>query len=175
VPTHFQIDLVEGEPIQELDPDDDDTYHRQNRHIAHIIVSEDEARSGGPGTAQDETYRSEGCAVAYTDISFDPGTGSSEAVVSVSDADGCEEITISLVGYKLPDGTTGWIPDRAEEQELKDSVTLTLEPGDEVTLTIDVMDEGDASASIAAPLGLSVFGTGAVGAGIVLFGRRKDP
>jgi hypothetical protein len=42
-------------------------------------------------------------------------------------------------GYKFPDGTTGWDRDRAEEQKLRNSTTVTLYPGDEEVLTIDVM------------------------------------
>jgi hypothetical protein len=175
VPTHFQIDLVEGEVLQQLDPDEGDTYHKQDRFITALIISEEENQKGGPGTPMSRTYRSDGCEVTYSWLSFDNTTGESQVAVSVSDVDGCEEITLSYAGYELPDGTTEWDGDRAEEQELKDSVTMTLEPGDEETFTVDVMDEGGASASITAPAGWSLLGTGAVGVGIVLFGRRKDP
>jgi uncharacterized cupredoxin-like copper-binding protein len=176
VPTHFQIDLVEGEVLQQLDPDEGDTYHKQDRFITALHVNETGDRSGGRTAHEGGTYQSDGCEVTYSRLSFDPDTGVSEVSVSVSDVGGCEEITLSYAGYELPEGTTGWDPDRAEEQELKDSVTVTLEPGDEETFTIDVMDEGDTSASAAAPGEGSLLGTGALGAVIVLFGRpRTDP
>jgi len=172
-PDYFQIDLVQGEVIQQLDPDKGDTYHKQDRFITALIISEEESQRGGPGSPMSRTYRSNGCEVTYSWLSFNSTTGESQVVVSVSDVDGCEEITLSYAGYELPDGTTDWDPDRAEEQELKDSVTMTLEPGDETTFTVDVIDEDDASASVAALAGWQLLGTGAFGVGIVLFGHRR--
>lgn len=140
-PDAFQLDLVQGEVIQQLDPDEGDTYHKQNRFLTATHVIEDESRDGGPGSDMSRTYRSDGCEVAYSRLSFHPDTGVSEVAVSVSDVDGCEGITLSYAGYELPDGTTGWVPERAEEQELRDYVTVTLQAGDEMTLTVDVIDE----------------------------------
>jgi hypothetical protein len=60
-------------------------------------------------------------------------------VVAATDTGGCESITLSYPGYELPDGTTGWDVDRAEDQKSKDSVTVTLQASDEDVLTTDVM------------------------------------
>lgn len=146
-PDAFQLDLVEGGVIQRLDPDEGDTYHKQDRFITALHITEDERRWGGSGSPMGRTYRSNGCEVAYGHLSFHPDTGVSEVAVSVSDVGGCEGITLSYAGYELPDGTTGWDGDRAEEQDLKDSVTVTLQPGDEELLTVDVISEGTSSAS----------------------------
>jgi hypothetical protein len=102
------------------------------------------------------TYQSNGCAVTYSWLSFDNTTGVSEVAVSVSDAGGCEGITLSYVGYEFPDGTTSWDPERADEQELKDSMTVTLQPGEEEVLTVDVMPDEQTAASIGAPAGIGL-------------------
>jgi hypothetical protein len=138
-PDAFQIDLVEGEPIEQLDPDAGDTYHRQDRFIVALQITEEERQSGGPGSPMTRTYQSDGCEVTYSWLSFDNTTGESQ--VSVSDAGGCEGITLSYVGYELPDGTTSYERARADEQELKDSVTRTLGVGDTATFTVDVIAE----------------------------------
>lgn len=135
----FQLDLVEGEVLPQLDPDAGDTYHKQDRFITALHVTEDERRWGGPGSPMGRTYRSNGCEVAYGHLSFHPDTGVSKVAVTVTDVGGCAGITLSYAGYELPDGTTGWDGDRAHEQDLKDSATVTLHPGEEEILTIDVM------------------------------------
>jgi hypothetical protein len=135
----FQFDLVEGDVLLRFDPEEGDTYHGQDRFIKALHITENEQRGGGPGSAMDRTYQSNGCEVAHGRLSFQPDTGVSQVAVSVSDIGGCEGITLSYAGYELPDGTTGWDRDRAEEQKLKDSTTVTLHPGDEEVLTIDVM------------------------------------
>ncbi|MFC6943242.1 CARDB domain-containing protein, partial [Salinirubellus sp. GCM10025818] len=140
-PAYFQFDLVEGEVIEQLDPDEGDTYHKQDRFIMALIISEDEQQRGGAGTPMHRTYQAEGCEVTYSWLSFDNTTGQSQVAVSVADAGGCEGITLSYAGYELPDGATGWDADRAEEQELKDSITVTLNPGEEEVLTVDVTPE----------------------------------
>jgi hypothetical protein len=155
-PDAFQIDLVEGEPIAVLDPDAGDTYHKQDRFIVALQITEEERQSGGPGSPMTRTYQSNGCAVTYSWLSFDNTTGESQVAVSVSDVDGCEEITLSYVGYELPDGTTSWDPERADEQELEDSMTVTLQPGEEEVLTVDVTPDEQTAASIGAPAGIGL-------------------
>lgn len=142
-PDAFQFDLVEGEVLLRFDPDEGDTYHGQDRFIKALHITEDEQRQGGPGSAMDRTYQSNGCEVAHGRLSFQPDTGVSQVAVSVSDVGGCEGITLTYAGYELPDGTTGWDRDRAEEQELKDSTTVTLHPGEERVLTVDVIVEDE--------------------------------
>jgi hypothetical protein len=155
-PDAFQIDLVEGEPIAVLDPDAGDTYHKQDRFIMALQITEEERQGGGAGSPMTRTYQSNGCAVTYSWLSFDNTTGVSEVAVSVSDAGGCEGITLSYVGYEFPDGTTSWDPERADEQELKDSMTVTLQPGEEEVLTVDVMPDEQTAASIGAPAGIGL-------------------
>lgn len=135
----FQIDLVEGPVISRLNPDEGDTYHKQGRFITAIHVTEDERRSGGGEESMGRTYQSNGCEVTYSQLSFNPDTGVSEVRVAISDIGGCEEISLSYAGYELPSGTDGWDGNHADQQELKDSATVTLHPGDEEVLTIDVM------------------------------------
>ncbi|MDX1745942.1 MAG: hypothetical protein R3324_08395, partial [Halobacteriales archaeon] len=135
-PDAYQLDLVEGEVIEQFDPDEGETYHKQDRFISATHVMEDEERE--PASHLGRTYRSGGCEVAFSRLSFNPTSGESQVTVGVSDVDGCEGITLTYAAYELPDGTTEWISDRAHEQELKDHVTVTLEPGEEITLFVNV-------------------------------------
>ena len=144
-PDAFQIDLVQGAVIEQFDPDEGITYHKQDRFITALHITGDEDHAGGPGSPMSRTYQSDGCEVTYSWLSFNSDTGESQVVVSVSDVEGCEGITLSYAGYQLPDGSSGW-DSRADEQELKDSVTVTLQPGDEETLTIDVTPSETSSA-----------------------------
>ena len=155
-PDYFQIDLVEGEPIQQLDPDAGDTYHRQDRFVVALTISEDESQGGGAGSPMTRTYQADGCEVTYSWLSFDNTTGESQVAVSVSDAGGCEGITLSYAGYEFPDGTTSWDAERADEQELRDSMTVTLQPGEEDVLTVDVTPDEPAVTSISAPVGIGL-------------------
>jgi Mg-chelatase subunit ChlD len=148
-PDAFQIDLVQGEVLQRLNPEAGDTYHKQDRFIIALQITENERQRGGPGTPMTRTYQSDGCEVSYSWLSFDNTTGVSQVAVSVSDAGGCEGITLSYAGYELPDGTTEYQQDRADEQELKDSVTRTLNAGDNTTFTVDVIDEEAATFEVA--------------------------
>jgi hypothetical protein len=148
-PTHYQIDFVEGEPIERLNPETGDTYHRQDRFITALHVAEDDSSRGGPGggpgylprLTYPSNYSSDGCKIHYTWRSFNGNTGKSRVDAMVEDVGGCEEITLTYAGYELPEGTTGWDADRADEQELKDSMTRTLAPGDEMTFIVYVFDE----------------------------------
>ncbi|MFC6939159.1 hypothetical protein ACFQE8_04175 [Salinirubellus sp. GCM10025818] len=155
-PDAFQIDLVEGEPIQQLDPDAGETYHKQDRFIVALQITEEERQGGGAGSPMTRTYQADGCEVTYSWLSFDNTTGVSEVAVSVSDAGDCEGITLSYVGYEFPDGTTSWDAEHADEQELKDSMTVTLQPGEEAVLTVDVTPEEPTAASISAPAGIGL-------------------
>ncbi|MFC6939162.1 hypothetical protein ACFQE8_04190 [Salinirubellus sp. GCM10025818] len=155
-PAAFQIDLVEGEPIQQLDPETGETYHKQDRFIVALQITEEENQSGGPGSPMTRTYQADGCEVTYSWLSFDNTTGESQVAVSVSDAGGCEGVTLSYVGYEFPDGTTSWDAEHADEQELKDSMTVTLQPDEEAVLTVDVSPEEPTAASISAPAGIGL-------------------
>ncbi len=155
-PAAFQIDLVEGEPIQQLDPETGETYHKQDRFIVALQITEDENQSGGPGSPMTRTYQADGCEVTYSWLSFDNTTGESQVAVSVSDVDGCEGLTLSYVGYEFPDGTTSWDAEHADEQVLKDSMTVTLQPGEEAVLTVDVTPDEPTAASISAPAGIGL-------------------
>lgn len=133
----YQLDLVEGEPIEQFAPDEGRTYHKQDRFINGKFV-DDEAVNHGPATPH--TYHTEECVVEYSGFGFDPDTGEASTIVEVRETDGCTEVTLTLAGYELPEGETGWNPDRIEDQELRDADTLTLEPGERVELVINVTE-----------------------------------
>jgi hypothetical protein len=135
VPTHYQVDFVEGEPIEQFDLSEGRTYHGEGRFISNNVVSDDNEPADSEPVG---TYESVGCEVSYSDISYNASTGEAVITVSVADDGSCAGITLSLAGYELPEGENTWTLDNAEDQELTDFETVTLEAGEDATLTIDV-------------------------------------
>jgi hypothetical protein len=134
---HYQIDLVEGEPIEQFDLSEGRTYHGEGRFVSNEFVSDD------PEPASDDpvgSYESEGCVVRYSDVAYDPATGVAVITVSVADSADCEGLTLSLAGHELPRGENAWTPENAEDQELADAETVTLAAGESATLTVNVDD-----------------------------------
>jgi hypothetical protein len=131
---------VQGEPIQDLGSDETAFYHAQGRMISYLTVTESGTETGGahsrPPAGETMTYASEGCLVTYDRIGFDPETGTAMVNVTVTDDGGCEDITLSFVGYELPGGTTYFEKERASEQELVGAATVTLSPGDDQLLVV---------------------------------------
>jgi hypothetical protein len=81
-----------------------------------------------------------GCMVSYTPVSYDGQSGEVTLSVSVADDTDCESVTLTLAGYELPGDDTTFVRENADGQELVDSVTVTLEPGQSGTVTIDLDD-----------------------------------
>jgi len=137
----FQADLAFGEPIQDLGENEDAFYGRQGRLIQAVSLLEDGTYTDTFRTPpQGETAESVpgDCTVEYSAIEYDSDTGDVTADVALpADAD-CESVTVTLAIYELPDGTVQFQRDRADEQQLVDSQTVELSPGESKTLTINV-------------------------------------
>ncbi|ESP89362.1 alpha-L-arabinofuranosidase [Candidatus Halobonum tyrrellensis] len=124
----YQLDFVVGDPETELGESDDDFYGRQERLVqyAHAerdaVLDRDTWINSLPEDVRD--------AVTADPIEVEDGTAS----VSVTVTEG-EELTLSLVGYTLPDGEFSF--ETADEQTVVGSSTATLGAG-EHTLEIDV-------------------------------------
>lgn len=139
--TAYQFDLAFGEVIHDLGEDEDAFYGVQNRLVEAQNnldrgVETHEYNAPDVGTAKAEY---DGKQVEYTDFEYDATTGE-VTVRATLDADARGAVTMTLAAYELPDGTTEFYRPRADEQVLLDYRTVTLEPGETTTLTVDVDD-----------------------------------
>ncbi|MFC7156474.1 hypothetical protein ACFQPA_13575 [Halomarina halobia] len=134
----YQVDLAYGEPIQNLGDSEDAFYGAQGRLITAASMTEDGEFTRTFRTAHGEHRTAEHgeCSVSYGEYDYDPETG--VLSVDVSAGQDCDGVTLSLAGYELPDGTQEFVRDRADEQELVDSQTVTLDAGENATLEIDL-------------------------------------
>lgn len=138
----YQVDLDVGEVIENLGADEESFYNSDGSLIqARNFHESGNATHSYETPDHDRTARA---AVAngtlrYDAISFDGETGRATVNVSLS-ADADESVTLTFAVYELPDGTFEYQRDRADEQALLDHVTVTLEPGDSRTLTVDTDD-----------------------------------
>ena len=141
-PTHYQIDLAAGDPIENLSADT--LYAGQDRLVQFAHGDTDDGLTQRGSAWANESIRE--CIDREGLIRADDGT----AEVTVTLADGCENVTMSLVSYTKP--TAGFSPETADRQELYDATTRTLGPG-EHTLTVTLpdadTDDDDAEASLA--------------------------
>ncbi len=131
---YYQVDLVRGEPLEELGPaDSDNFYSDQARLIQHMHGSTEDpvTRRGRPSTLDSDTSE----CVADETMEVDGDTAS----VTVTVEEGCE-LTVSMVSYDKPDA--GWSREMADQQELIDSTTKTLGPGTH-ELTVELPTETD--------------------------------
>lgn len=117
----YQVDLVVGEPIENLDGTTGDTYTKQERLLEAFCVCSDEDAEAEPGESS-----AQGCDVEWASLEFDED--SEEATVSVtlvsSESDDCE---ISLVGYRVPEDSS--CGNNLPEQEFVTADTNTIEEG----------------------------------------------
>ncbi|MWG33831.1 heparinase II/III family protein [Halomarina oriensis] len=113
--SHYQVDLVTGEPEEQLGETPDDFYSDQGRLVRYVHGHGDSVTAHGGNGVTD--------CVDSDAITVDGGTAS----VSLSVGESCEE-TLSLVSYAKPG--SGFDRERASEQELVDAVTVTVGPGD---------------------------------------------
>ncbi|WP_254536368.1 hypothetical protein [Halomarina litorea] len=137
----YQVDLAFGEVIYDLGSDENAFYGRQGRLVQAVSFVEDGTytdaflRPDGTATASNDE-----CAVEYGAITYDETTGTAQVQVSLAEDADCESVTMTLAGYELPEGTTEFQRSVADQQELVDHVTVTLERGDSQTLTVDLDD-----------------------------------
>ena len=138
----YQVDLDVGEVIENLGADEESFYNSDGSLIqARNFHERGNATHSYKTPDHDATAREDVAngTLRYDAISFDGETGQATVNVSLSaDADGA--VTLTFAVYELPDGTFEFQRDRADEQELLDYVTVTLEPGESRTLTVDTDD-----------------------------------
>lgn len=128
----FQVDLVQGHDLK--DPLDSTGYSGEGRLINWIWGEENQ------NTAEDaldyEPFESGGCTVE-TASGVELDYANSQASVDVQADCTDDQVDLALVAYCAPcDGTLGWDPDRASEQEIFDQDTATI--SDTGTLTVDL-------------------------------------
>lgn len=143
--TYYQVDLVVGEPIEQLGPNGTDNFYSDQGRLVrylHGSSAEPEQRNGTTGTL-DAEYAS--CFERHS-ISSDGET----ATATFRLAQGCS-LNVTLVSYEKPG--PGYDRDRAPQQEFVDSQTLELGPGIHV-LTVDVpmSEPGDEAGALHAGL-----------------------
>ncbi|WP_246987474.1 hypothetical protein [Halorientalis marina] len=142
---YFQVDLVGGGPLQELDRETDDTYNEQDRLLEAFDVSS-EGNVSDPDDPSVFTYSGdqktasvdgEDCTVSWGTFSFD-GSGPTVSVDATLDSTTATsgECDVTLVAYELPDGDTEATPDNLSEQTLVDSQTETLSEGQESNFAV---------------------------------------
>ncbi|WP_226023018.1 CARDB domain-containing protein [Halomicrobium salinisoli] len=131
---YYQVDLVRGEPMENLGPaDSDNFYSDQARLIQHAHGSTEDpvTRRGRPSTLASDTAE----CVADETIEVHGDTAS----VTVTVEEDCE-LTVSMVSYDKPGA--GWDREMADQQELIDATTKTLGPGTH-ELTVELPAESD--------------------------------
>ncbi|MFC6837367.1 hypothetical protein [Halomarina ordinaria] len=135
----YQVDLAYGEAIEDLGESDDAFYGTQGRLISAASMTEDGDLTRTFRTAHGDDTRTVDhgeCAVSYGAYHYDADSG--VLTVDVVADEECEDVTLTLAGYELPAGTEEFDRDRADEQELADHNTVTLDGGEHTTLEIDL-------------------------------------
>ena len=133
----YQIDLATGEVIEDLGEDDDAFYGTQGRLLQAKSLTADGELTRSHGVPQGMAMADD---LRYGAISYDAETGEATVTVSLAD-DASNNATVTLAAYELPGETIEFQRDRADGQELVAHRTVTLSPGDSITLTIDL--DGD--------------------------------
>lgn len=138
----FQLYVVEGEPIEQFDPDSGDTYTAQNRLIEEFFVcfgqEATDTASGGEEvtvTVDDGFGGQKECTFSWDSFDFDGAVATvTLTLVEVSGSSRCQA---SFAGYLLPEGVRDE-PGDIEEQEFRTSETVTLEEGESTTLRLNL-------------------------------------
>lgn len=147
--TAYQLDLAVGEVIERLGVESDDGrvpfYGAQGRLLQATTLLEDgtvtsEFRVPDDEVTRDDAGRTE-CAVTHEAVEYDPETGTVTATVSVGEDADCSGVNVTLAGYELPGDDTEFVPSHASQQDLLAYETVSLDAGENATITIDVDGE----------------------------------
>lgn len=135
----YQFDLAVGEVIEDIGEDDRAFYGRQGRLVRAMTFAGD-GTTTGHHAAPESSYAEAtgGCDLTASQVDYDSETGEATATFHLDDDAECEGLTVTFAAYELPGDDTTFVRKHADDQELVDYETVTLEPGEEVTLTIDV-------------------------------------
>ncbi|MWG34129.1 bifunctional metallophosphatase/5'-nucleotidase [Halomarina oriensis] len=142
----YQIDVAAGEVIETLGDDEDDFYGAQDRLLQATTVLADGTVTGSY-TVPDGTVTESlaGCEVTYDAVGYDADTGDVTLTVSVSEDADCAGVTLTLAGYELPGDDTTFVRANADDQELLDHETVTLDAGDSELVTVDLDGDDESS------------------------------
>lgn len=127
---YYQVDLIEGDPGP---LSSDNTYNDQDRLVQAVTVS-----SAGVVTTRVHPGSANKSCIDDYDITFNVDKQNATVMVGVTDSPGCEALTLSLVGYELPNQDTRFVRANAGDQVLVDSKTVTIEPGEAVKLEVSL-------------------------------------
>lgn len=118
--TYYQIDFVQGEPIENLGPSGTDNFYgAQDRLIRYLHgTNETKVESRGTGAPSGR--------IQHCVDSEEMRVGDHAITIDVDVTDGCS-IELSLVAHGK--AGPGFDPDRATEQEVHDHETRTVGPG----------------------------------------------
>jgi 2',3'-cyclic-nucleotide 2'-phosphodiesterase (5'-nucleotidase family) len=138
----YQIDVAAGDVIETLGDDADDFYGTQGRLLQAQTVLADGTVTGSHLVPDGKvTKRLAGCGVTYTPVSYDADTGEATLDVSVSEGADCDGVTLTVAGYELPGDDTTFVRANADEQDLVDHETVTLDAGDSELVTVDLTED----------------------------------
>jgi hypothetical protein len=136
---YYQVDLVVGEPLQQVGPAGEGSFYGDQERLVRFIHGSSETTissnsGGGPGLLAAENAS----CVTYESATVEDG----QMTVGFTIAEGCE-LTISLAAHEKP----GPGFDRSMEQPLYDSATGTFGPGTH-TLTVDLPGRTPTAANV---------------------------
>lgn len=134
--TYYQVDFVGGEPINDLS---ESTYSSEGRMQRYMhggpdnpVDNESESDMVKTGTGGPDCVDSE----PFT-VNTEENTATVDFQVNNITPECATGTEVSLVSYEKPH--PGWIPERADEQDLFDHETERFDPGNH-SMTIDIPD-----------------------------------
>ena len=136
----YQFDVVVGDVIKTLGDDRMDFYGRQKRLIRAQTFASNGTMTGHFVETDDESYteKTGGCHADGGPVDYDRTTGEVTATLSLGDDADCGPVTMTFAAYELPGDDVEFVRAHADDQELVAYQTVTLEPGESVTVTLDV-------------------------------------
>jgi hypothetical protein len=139
--TYYQIDFVQGEPIENLQGPEGTYRPDELIRYAHGSTENPLKRSSDGEFTTNESLAE--CVESSAIVVKSDGT----ARVSFKIADGCDPVTLSLVSYTKPGPV--WSRATESEQEFVDADTRTFEPGGTYTLRVELPPTEDSTTTAA--------------------------
>ena len=140
----YQFDLAVGEVIEDIGEDDRAFYGRQGRLVRAMTFAGDGTTTGHHAPPESSYAEATGsCDLTASQVDYDSETGEATATFHLGDDAECEGLTVTFAAYELPGDDMTFVREHADEQELVDYETVTLEPGESAEITLSVGDESD--------------------------------
>lgn len=127
----YQVDLVVGGVIEDFGTEGP----YGDRRLEDFAVCSDGTVTTPIDASGSVTARS--CTVQWQGLDYDADSNTTSAEVTLVSADS-EPCTVSLAGYRLPDGERTFDPGSLDDQTLRDGDTVELTEGESATLGIDL-------------------------------------